>query len=84
MSRDLYHLSHMFCVWAQLRCLPVFYLNLTLLYIGIVPDEDLRVEMLLLIISFGAAIFSVQTSLLPSHTNQTYCVLSDGLIHLVH
>ncbi len=41
-----------------------FYLKLTLLYIGINPDEDLWVETLLLINSFGPAIFSVRTSLL--------------------
>ncbi len=42
-----------------------FYLKLTLLYIDIMPDEDLWVETLLLINSFGDAIFSVRTSPLP-------------------
>ncbi len=42
-----------------------FYLKLTLLYIGIMPDEDMWVKTLLFINSFGAAIFSVRTSLLP-------------------
>ncbi len=65
MSHDLYHLSHILLCVGPIEVIICFYLKLTLLYIGNMPDEDLRVETLLLINSFGAAIFSVRTSLLP-------------------
>ncbi len=55
---------HMFLCVGPIKVITCFYLNSTLLNIGIVPDEDLWVETLLLINSFGAAIFSVWTSLL--------------------
>ncbi len=54
---------HMFFCVGLIKVIICFYLKLTLLYIGIVP-EDLWVKTLLLINSFGAAIFSVRTSLL--------------------
>ncbi len=55
---------HMFLCVGPIKVITGFYLKLTILCIGIVPDEDLRVETLLLINSFGVAIFSVRTSLL--------------------
>ncbi len=54
-----------------IKIITCFYLKLTLLYIGIMPDEDLWVETLLLMNSFGAAIFSVRTSLLFHHNNKS-------------
>ncbi len=54
----------MFLCVGPIKVITCFYLKLILFHIGIVPDEDLRVETLLLINSFGAAIFSVRTSLL--------------------
>ncbi len=52
---------HMFLYVGLIEVITCFYLKLTLLYIDIMPDEDLWVETLLLINSFGAAIFSVWT-----------------------
>ncbi len=57
---------HMFLCVGLIEVITCFYLKLTLLYIGVMPDEDLWVKMLLLINSFGAAIFSVRTSSLYS------------------
>ncbi len=51
---------HVFLCVGPIKVITCFYLKLTLLYTGIVPDEDLRVETLLLINSFGAAIFSMR------------------------
>ncbi len=56
----------MFFVCGLIEVITCFYLKLTLLYIGVMPDEDLWVETLLLINVFGAAIFSVRTSSLYS------------------
>ncbi len=58
---------HMLFVVSLIEVITCFYLKFTLLYIGIMPDEDLWVEMLLLLLtnSFRAAIFSVRTSFLP-------------------
>ncbi len=55
---------HMVLCVGPIKVITCFYLKLILLHIGIVPDEDLRVEMLLLINSIGAVVFSVRTSLL--------------------
>ncbi len=69
-------LCHMTCITCHMvlcvgpiKVITCFYLKLILFYIGIVPDEDLRVEMLLLLLinSIGAAFFSVRTSLLLFH-----------------
>jgi len=49
------------CV-SPIKVITCVYLKLTSLYIGIVPDEDLRVETLPFNKSFGAVIFSVRTS----------------------
>ncbi len=58
---------HMFLYVGPIKVITCFYLKLILFHIGIVPDEDLRVETLLLINSLRAAIFSVRTSLLFFH-----------------
>ncbi len=69
-------LCHMTCITCHMvlcvgpiKVITCFYLKLILFYIGIVPDEDLRVETLLLLLinSIGAAFFSVRTSLLLFH-----------------
>ncbi len=64
-------LCHMTCITCHMvlcvgpiKVITCFYLKLILFHIGIVPDEDLRVETLLLIHLIGAAFFSVRTSLL--------------------
>ncbi len=57
---------HMVLCVGPIKVITCFYLKLILFYIGSVPDEDLRVETLLLLLinSTGAAFFSVRTSLL--------------------
>ncbi len=57
---------HMVLCVGPIKVITCFYLKLILFYIGSVPDEDLRVETLLLLLinSTGATFFSVRTSLL--------------------